>query len=539
VDAVPDASSKDGHKKAMPWRYDLKYRFLIENANDISYISDCDGNLTYISPQVERYGLKDSDLIGRRLMDLAMEEDRDHVRKQFEKTVETRSELTTIFRVLCSNKKICWLEEKGTVLEDTSGRVVGVAGIIRDITERKKIDQELRNANMHLSDALREIKRTHQQTIQHERLSALGTMASGIAHDFNNSLVPILGFSELLLTNPEMLDNKEDVTSLLKDILTAATDASQSIQRLREFYRTADESEQATGDLNAQIETAIILTRPKWKAEMGAKGLHFEFATDLDDIPPVRAKESQLREVLINLILNAVDATPRGGLITMHTRHSGKDVILEVEDQGEGMNEETKRRCLEPFFSTKGEGGTGLGLAMIYGFVQRHRGRIDFESELGKGTIVRITLPCKVEGIEILETEAQAIRITEHLKILVIDDKPAVRKLLTKALTINNHTVVAAENGSEGLNAFSREDFDLVITDRAMPDMSGDNVAKVVKSVNPEVPVILLTGFGDIMEDTGRMPEGIDIVLGKPVSQRDLTNAIAKLTVGRKKKDAS
>ncbi|OGG46231.1 MAG: hypothetical protein A3F84_28745 [Candidatus Handelsmanbacteria bacterium RIFCSPLOWO2_12_FULL_64_10] len=386
----------------------------------------------------------------------------------------------------------------------------------------------IRNADLHsrLRDAFDEIKVAQAQIVQQERLSALGQMASGIAHDFNNTLAPILGFSELLLDSLEGLDEKS--RGYLEVIRTAAGDAAGVVRRLREFYRPNDAGEEfETIDLNGVVEQTLLLTQPRWKDQMLGGGKALRVESDLEPRATVLGSGSQLREALMNVILNAVDALSEGGHITVSTHSEERGVLLEVRDTGPGMSEEVRSRCLEPFFSTKGTRGTGLGLPMVYGVVQRHHGSLDIASEIGVGTTVRIWLPSASESVPARERRT-APDAEGPLRILVVDDEPAVREFVAASLVADGHYVETADDGSDGLQRFHSGQFDLVLTDRAMPRMNGDQLAAAVKAASPQTPVILLTGFGDLMEPLGDRPAGVDLVLSKPVGLRALREGVVQ-----------
>lgn len=420
-----------------------------------------------------------------------------------------------------------WLSGHRLPVKNEAGDVIGLLGLVHNVTPVRRMEQELRNVNVRLSNTLTQLKQTQQKVILHERLNALGEMASGVAHDFNNALMPILGYTDVLISKPELLSKTDETLVMLKDIRIAAMDAAQAVRRLREFYRSSADDENYKGDLNKQIETAVILTRPKWQSEMGAKGVRINVETNLQDIPLVNAKESHLREILINLILNAVDAMPNGGTITINTMKDNGMVVFEVCDTGVGMTEEVRQRCLEPFFTTKGDEGTGLGLSMVYGFVKRRNGSISIDSRPGKGTKVRLVLPS--DANEHAEQKIEMpVMVIPAMRILVIDDESYARKLFSMYLRSDNHSVEFAESGQEGLQKFSSGKYDLVITDRAMPDMSGDQVALAVRKINPGTPVIMVTGFGDIMNENRQCPKGVDVVVCKPVTHTDLQRSIAQ-----------
>ena len=228
------------------------------------------------------------------------------------------------------------------------------------------------------------------ELIRTERLSALGQMASGIAHDFNNQLSMVLGYSELLLMDASTLDDRTLTTEYLNLIKTAAQDAAEIVRRLRSFYRFRDSGEEFSAVVLSDVaREGVSLTRPKWAEQARASGLTIEVKTELEDDSSVQGNAVELREVLTNLIFNAVDAMEKNGTITVSTAAADDVVSLAVSDTGVGMGEETRRRCMEPFYTTKGEKGTGLGLGLVHGIVRRHEGSIDIASEIGVGTTVR------------------------------------------------------------------------------------------------------------------------------------------------------
>ena len=250
--------------------------------------------------------------------------------------------------------------------------------------------------------------------------------------------------------------------------------------------------------------------------------------TDVPPLPIILGDPAAIREMLTNLIFNAVDAMPKGGTITVTARIEGHEIRLEVHDNGTGMTDEVRQRCLDPFFSTKGQQGTGLGLALVQATVARHHGRLTLESELGKGTsfIMRFPVGAKAAG-----PEPERIRVdrARRLRVLVVDDEPLVRAAVIEQLSSQGHTVETASNGLEGLDKFLSGQFDLVVTDRAMPEMGGDQLATAIKQVAPDRPIIMLTGFGDLMDARGEKPTGVDVVVGKPVTFDALQGAILQV----------
>jgi signal transduction histidine kinase len=396
---------------------------------------------------------------------------------------------------------------------------------------RKEAERDLVKTNRELEKALADLKATQQQVIQQERLSAIGQMASGIAHDFNNTLMPILGFSDLLLKNDAMLSNKEEARQCLEMLRTAAQDAANVVHRLREFYRPlASDEEFPIVDLAKIVRQAVSLTEPKWRHQAQANGVTIEVVAHIADFPIVAGEESALREVLTNLIFNAVDAMPEGGEIALDVSIEDERAVIKVRDAGTGMTEAVRQRCLEPFFSTKGERGTGLGLSMVYGIIERHRGELDIQSKLGEGTTFIIRLPLAEETTVTEATPQTPVRSTSSsLSVLVIDDEARIRDVVSTYLRCDGHQVATAASGREALEKFRRGRFDIVVVDRVMPEMNGEQTARFIKQLNTNIPVIMLTGFGAMLEATGTQPQEVDVVLNKPITADGLRRSIDKL----------
>ena len=313
-------------------------------------------------------------------------------------------------------------------------------------------------------------------------------------------------------------------------IHSAAKDSAKVVARLREFYRYRDEAEVFTPVvLNDLVLQVISLTQPRWKDQALVAGVNIDIRTEMANVPTVPGNESELREMLVNLVFNAVDAIPKRGTITISTEQQGSWVVVSVSDDGIGMSEEVKTRCLEPFFSTKDDQGTGLGLGSVYGIVRRHEGEIDIRSEAGRGTTVTISLPIE-KAPKPPEVPKPTPAAGATLRILVVEDEPLVREVLSVYLAEDNHEVTVAENGRDGLEKYQAGTFDLVMTDRAMPEMNGDELAREIKKLNGQQPILLLTGFGDLMSGAGEQPPGVDLVVSKPFTLTTLRNAIVKVT---------
>jgi CheY-like chemotaxis protein len=247
----------------------------------------------------------------------------------------------------------------------------------------------------------------------------------------------------------------------------------------------------------------------------------------------VPGDESEIREALINLVFNAVDAMPGGGRLLLRTGAESEAAFVEVADNGAGMDEETRRRCLEPFFTTKGASGSGLGLAMVYGMAERHGARIDIHSERDAGTRIRLSFPIPERMPNAPATAALLPEPTPPMRLLVVDDDPAILRSLRDVLELDGHHIVTANGGQEGIDAFRAalargESFDLVVTDLGMPFIDGRRVAEAVKQDSAATPVILLTGWGQRLISDGEIPPHVNLVLSKPPQRRRLRDAIAQ-----------
>ncbi len=390
---------------------------------------------------------------------------------------------------------------------------------------------------MREAEERRQLRQTQNKIIEQERLSAIGQMASGIAHDFSNSLMPVLGFAEILLQQPDILKDEGKTRKFLGLIHTSAHDAMNIVGRLREFYRSKEKAELLHPvNLNEVIRQTVLLTQPRWREEKLERGIEIHIREELRDIPEINGNESALREAMTNMIFNAVDALPKGGSIFLKTALEGSQVSLAISDTGVGMSDETARHCFEPFFSTKGRGGTGLGLSMVYGIVKRHEASIEVKSELDKGTTFTLRFPVRKIAEDLRgagKNISPAAGLLRKLQVLVVDDEAAVREVLTSYLDLDGHASQTAVDGRAALELFQKNKFDLVITDRAMPEMNGDRLVERIKEINPGTPIILVTGFGELMKAKGEHPKGVDLILSKPLTIAVYREAVARLFVPR------
>lgn len=358
-----------------------------------------------------------------------------------------------------------------------------------------------------------------------EKLTALGSMAGGIAHDFNNLLTTILGNAQLLA----MEINDQGALRKVRNIETAVNDGAFTVSRLQTFtgfsqkLKTRDQA----SNVREVVKDAIELTRPKWKGESEKNGIFINTKLDLQDTRPVSMHPAELREILTNLIFNAVDAMPEGGTIAMRSYEKDSNVVLEIEDNGIGMSKDIKKRVFDPYFTTKDIGNSGLGLSVSFGLIVQTKGTISVDSKEGEGTTFRIALP--ISGTQkVSEAPTAKSHETKPLKILAVDDEKQIVDLLTIMLDGLGHKIVGVSDGQHAIDFLDKEDFDLVITDLGMPVISGWDVAAKAKSKKAGLPVVLVTGWGAEYESKDLTEVGIDAVLSKPFSLDELKNIISE-----------
>ena len=386
-----------------------------------------------------------------------------------------------------------------------------------------------------LSHYISEQERIREQYAQIEKLSALGELASGVAHDFNNTLAGILGRAQLLLgaEDPARID------AGLKLIIKTAKDGAKTIKRIQDFARQRRDHDFQPVSVDQLLLDVREITRPRWKSRAESEGVHISLELQLgSDEARVLGDESELREVLVNLVFNAVDAMPQGGTLTLSTRESGGTVEIAVADTGTGMGEDVRSRVFDPFFTTKGKAGMGLGLAVSYGIIRRHEGSIEAESELGKGTTFRIKLPAaSAAARQEPAPEAPAIALVPQrpgsTRILVVDDEENVRELLADILGSEGYQVELASSGREALEKFGDgASFDALFTDLGMQGMSGWELAHAVRGLDEKIPVAVITGWGEAVGSSERQAAQVDWVIAKPFDAAQIL-AIAR-EVGRR-----
>jgi len=379
----------------------------------------------------------------------------------------------------------------------------------------------------------REQEQFKEQMIQAERLRALGEMAVGVAHDFNNLLAAMLGRAQLLklhLSKSRGTDREKSASYLregLALIEQAALDGAEIIRRIQDYTQTKAEEEHTRVDLNQVIRDVIELTRPRWKSKAEAEGIKVDIQEDRRHLPPVSGNPSELREVITNLVLNAIDAMPNGGNLTIKTETDRRVNRIYIQDTGMGIPVANLERVFEPFFTTKGSSSSGLGLSVSYGIIRRHGGHLEAKSDAGKGTTFIIQLPVSLKALEESEGERPP-RAGRAARILVIEDDERIRDNLQQILSLAGHHVTLAGDAKQGVSLFKKDNYDLVFTDLSMPEISGWDLARIIKERDPAVPVALVTGWGVRVDSEKLKERGIDMVISKPFQMNRVLNLVVE-----------
>jgi CheY-like chemotaxis protein/two-component sensor histidine kinase len=382
-----------------------------------------------------------------------------------------------------------------------------------------------------LSRYIEEQGRIREQFGQIEKMSALGQLASGVAHDFNNTLAGILGRAELLMRRV----NDPETERGLNLIIQAATDGGRTVKRIQDFARQRRDHDFSPVAADQLLMDINEITRPRWRDRAQASNVHINLNLRIDTNASIMGDASELREVLVNLVFNAVEAMPEGGRIALSAEEVDGSIEIAVSDTGVGMSPDVRSRVFDPFFTTKGKAGMGLGLAVCYGIIQRHRGSVEVKSELGQGTTFRIRLPIAETKVTTSPQEETAACLTlvhssSSSKILVVDDEPSVRELLADILESEGYDVTLAENGNDALKMFEQQNFQAVFTDVGMPGMSGWELARALRELDHKIPLAVITGWGEAVGSTEQQDAKVDWVVSKPFSISRISEILTEIS---------
>ena len=476
---------------------------ILESAREAIYALDMKGRYQWCNQaMLDMTGYNVEELIGREFLERTHEDDREMRKERFAAVLAGEPQSYESRYIARDGHVRYALVNNAPIVVD--GRITGVLGIARDITEQKQ---------------------ERERAARADKLRALGQLASGVAHDFNNSLAAILGRAQLMLRQVQ----DESLIRSLGIVVTAAEDAAATVRRIQTFARKSQIKEFELLEVSSLLHDAVEITRTRWQNEARAGGLNIEVNLNSNDELFTMGNASELREVFVNLIVNGVDAMPQGGELKICAARQDERLRLRFADTGTGMKDEVRERVFEPFYTTKGVQGTGLGLAVSYGIIERHEGTISVESKLGEGTTFLIHLPAVESGVPDAVVDLRQAPATSSLSVLVIDDEPVVRDTLAEMLVDLDHRVVTADGGRDGLAKVVSGDFDLVFTDLAMPEMDGWETAREIRKRRPELPVVLVTGYaGSAEPPSGELDLFSDIIC-KPFDFDQVTGTLARL----------
>ncbi len=373
------------------------------------------------------------------------------------------------------------------------------------------------------------IEAAHDQLLTSARLRSFGLLATGATHSLNNAFAAILGRAQLLAERTR----DEESRAELQEIQRTASAGAQTVRRLQEFARSSREEHFVATDVNQMLRDAAEITRSYWRDQAESNGVVIDVVKDFADVPPALAHPAELREVFIELILNAIEAMPQDGLITLSTARKGDRLIISVTDTGEGMPEATRRRVFDPFFTTKGPTHAGLGLSIAARIVSEHSGTFEVASPAGRGTTFTITLP--VQNVAVEEPKKVSLPPAQSANILIVDDEPTIRDVIAKFLSFRGHHVIVASSGADGIARFKETAFDLVVTDLGMPGMSGWDVAREIKKLKPKALVVLMTGWSADLDSRKVKESGVDRVVHKPFQVDDVLELVSEAVALREK----
>jgi PAS domain S-box-containing protein len=471
---------------------------LADLAPDEIYTLDSDCRCTWMNKRAEvDSGLTPSVMLGQEFVMVVATESKNEVKAMLHCTLggeEKQFEALTI----CADGRVRCMEAHTTPLWH-DGSITGVMVFMSDITERKL---------------------AQERAARSDKLRALGELAAGVAHNLNNSLTVIQGRAQLLL----MRSTADEGNKKSLEVITQAVgDCSQTLRRLLDFSRRDSTRASVPVDLSELIASSVEIARPKWQAEAAHRTGTVEVRINAPRPVMTLGDSSELREVVLNLIFNAVDAMPQGGKIEMGTRVEGQTARFWAADTGSGMTAEVIARIFEPFYSTKGERGTGLGLSASHGIIENHGGDINVTSELGKGTRFEVILPLhEATSLVVVQPVVASSNGTKSMRVLIVEDEEQVRALLNDAFRAEGHQVTEATTGAEAIVLLDKSEFDLMVCDLGLPELSGLHVARWVKEFRPELPVIIATGYAEMIAEEDYQKARIDDVIRKPYAVADV-----------------
>ncbi|MBT6046787.1 MAG: response regulator [Candidatus Scalindua sp.] len=484
----------------------LKLSHAIEQSPVIVEITDADANIEYVNPKFTQLtGYTREEAIGSNPRIMQSGKTPPEIYKELWDTISSGSEWKGEFCNKKKNGELYWEHASISPVVNSDGIITDYIAVKEDITKRKKIEKSL---------------------IQSEKLNAMGVMAAGIAHDFNNVLAIISGHAQLMEIG---CNGNEGIINGLRTICRAVKDGSETVRRMSEFTRMEKSTSKFVSVYMVDVvKEAIDFTMPKWKDLAHASGKTYTFDIEgLIAVPAVLGSPSELREITINIINNAIDAMPGGGCVSFRTWEEGNSVYISISDNGIGMKEEVQAKIFDLFYTTKGMEGSGLGMSVAYGIIGKHGGKIGLESRIGEGSVFTIELPVATETVrEEVSSESSVGIKAQNYRILVVDDVKEISEILYTLLSRQGYNVDNVESGAEAIKMLEKESYNLVICDLGMPDVTGWDVIKFVKSLEKETKIGLITGWADILDSLKNNDLGVDFVISKPINFERLSNLV-------------
>ncbi len=500
---------------------ELRYRTLIEDVIDIVFMMDKELNIISINPACQKiFECSKEDAMKGNLYELIYEADRGMIIDYFKRSFSSKRELIEAleFRIRTERGNIKYAEMNAKVNYGKDDDVIQIEGVIRDITERKKIEQKL---------------------YQMDKLNALELQSNGIAHEFNNILGIILGYLNILRLR--LGDPNQKVSDALNIIEKAAKDGATIVDKIQQFSKTKPENEGTIPvDMFDVINEAVEFTIPRWESEAQLKGIEYEVITDnlVDSRYYVKCNPSELREVIVNIINNSIDAMPDGGKIEFSAKTDNESVVISISDDGMGIKEEFKDKIFDPFFTTKDVKRSGLGLSVVHSIVKRYDGVINIDSCWGKGTTIHIKMPLCLR--ELTKTKKKEGLVSDYkADILIIEDEEVILDMMKIILEKRGHKVFIAKDSNDGMKMYENNKYDVVLCDLAMPKVNGWRVAKYIKDIDAirkmtKTPFVLITGYELDMDNLNYRKAGVDFILKKPLEFDELNKMINDLIMEKK-----
>ncbi|MGR3174454.1 MAG: response regulator [Candidatus Scalindua sp.] len=486
-----------------------RFRELAENIPDVFWVASPDfGRVMYISPAYESvWGRTCKSLYEqpKSWRDNIHPDDCERIITALEKHVQGKASFAEEYRIIHADGSIRWILDRAFSVKSASGATDHIVGIAEDITERKKME-----------DAL----------LQSEKLKSIGTITSGVAHEFNNILAIISGNVQLL--EGTFKDN-EELMDVLHTIKRATNDGAEISSKMLKFTKTVkDTTEYVPFDIRDLIKQSIDFTKPRWRNMAQSKGINYHMDIEgMEEIPAMLCNPTELREVFVNIINNALDAMPDGGCMSFSTWSNEDTVFVRISDNGEGMTKEVRKNIFDPFFTTRMAVGTGLGMSTAYGIISQHGGKIEVESEIRRGSIFTLQFPIAAKADSLKEIpEQKKDTKSKCLRIMVIDDETAICEILDNYLSGRGHLVRTVDNGTEAIMLTRNDDYDLVLCDIAMPEVFGYDVIKALNGLDKRPKIGIITGWGEEIKPMEEEDMKVDFILRKPFDLSDLSSHI-------------